>query len=36
MQLKNYQKQCLETLSEFLELSRLHDAKSSYPKLERF
>jgi len=35
MQLKNYQKQCLETLSEFLELSRLHDTKSSYNEIQR-
>ena len=34
MQLKNYQKQCLETLSEFLELSRLHNVQSAYNKIQ--
>ncbi|MDC0865090.1 DEAD/DEAH box helicase family protein [Rickettsiaceae bacterium] len=35
MQLKNYQKQCLEALSEFLELSRLHDVQSAYNEIQR-
>ena len=35
MQLKNYQKQCLETLSEFLELSRLHHVQSAYDEIQR-
>ena len=30
MQLKNYQRHSLETLREFLELSRLQDAQSAY------
>ena len=34
MQLKNYQKQCLGTLSKFLELSRLHDVQSAYNKIQ--
>jgi len=35
MQLKNYQNQCIETLGEFLELSRLHDVQSAYNEIQR-
>ena len=34
MQLKNYQKQCLETLHEFLALSRLQDVQSAYNEIQ--